>query len=138
MADRRKMKIQAFSVFVDDQQRALEFYTEKLGFRTAADIPLGEHRWLTVVDPADPQGTQISLEPKDHPAVRPFTDALTEDGIPFCVFGVDDVHHEFERLSGAGVVFTQPPMDHGPVITAVLDDTVGNLVQLAQYVETSA
>lgn len=127
------MKIQAFSVFVDDQQRALEFYTKKLGFAVAADIPLGEYRWLTVVDPADPQGTQISLEPNDHPAVAPFTTALEADGIPFCVFGVDDVQAEYERLSALGVHFTQQPMAQGPVITAVLDDTVGNLVQIAAY-----
>ncbi|RZI96240.1 MAG: VOC family protein [Microbacterium sp.] len=132
------MKIKAFTVFVDDQQRALDFYTEKLGFHVAADIPLGEHRWLTLVDPSDPQGTQISLEPKDHPAVPPFTDALVEDGIPFCVFGVADVQQEYDRLTAGGVVFTQAPMDHGPVITAVLDDTVGNLIQLAEYRESVA
>ncbi|MDE0546142.1 VOC family protein [Microbacterium sp. C7(2022)] len=132
------MKIQTFSVFVDDQQRALEFYTEKLGFQVAADLPLGEHRWLTVVDPAVPDGTQISLEPKDHPAVTPFTDALAEDGIPFCMFGVDDVQAEYERLTGLGVTFTQPPMNHGPVTTAVLDDTVGNLVQIAAFAPPAA
>jgi catechol 2,3-dioxygenase-like lactoylglutathione lyase family enzyme len=125
------MRIQAFSIFVDDQQRALEFYTRQLGFAVAADIPMGEHRWLTVVDPDDPEGTQVSLEPKDHPAVGPFTRALGEDGIPFCTFGVDDVHAEYERLGGAGVTFTQQPLDHGPVTTAVLDDTVGNLIQIA-------
>jgi catechol 2,3-dioxygenase-like lactoylglutathione lyase family enzyme len=130
------MKIQAFSVFVDDQQRALDFYTEQLGFHVAADVPMGEHRWVTVVDPADPHGTQISLEPKDHPAVTPFTDALAEDGIPFCVLGVDDVQREYDRLTAAGVTFTQAPMNHGPVITAVFDDTVGNLIQLAQYTGT--
>jgi len=127
------MKIQTVSVFVDDQQRALEFYTEKLGFAVAADVPMGEFRWLTVVDPAAPEGTQLSLEPKAHPAVPPFTDALLEDGIPFFVLGVDDVQAEYERLQGLGVEFTQPPIDHGPVTTAVLSDTVGNLLQIAAF-----
>lgn len=127
------MKIQAFSVFVDDQQRALKFYTQKLGFAVAADVPLGEHRWLTVVDPAHPHGTQVSLEPNDHLAVAPFTEALVSDGIPFCSFGVDDVQAEYERLTALGVQFTQQPLTQGPVTTAVLDDTVGNLIQLAAY-----
>ncbi len=125
------MKIQTVSVFVDDQQRALEFYTEKLGFAVAADVPMGEFRWLTVVDPAAPEGTQLSLEPKAHPAVPRFTDALLEDGIPFFVLGVDDVQAEYERLQGIGVEFTQAPIDHGPVTTAVFSDTVGNLLQIA-------
>ncbi|WP_203136918.1 VOC family protein [Microbacterium sp. JZ31] len=129
------MKIQAFSVFVDDQQRALEFYTEKLGFAVAADIPMGEHRWLTVVDPAAPKGTQISLEPNDHPAVPPFTEALASDGIPFCTFGVDDVQAEYARLRDLGVRFTQQPLAQGPMTTAVLDDTVGNLIQIAAFAE---
>ncbi len=127
------MKIQTVSVFVDDQQRALEFYAEKLGFAVAADVPMGEFRWLTVVDPAAPEGTQLSLEPKAHPAVPPFTDALLEDGIPFFVLGVDDVQAEYERLQGVGVEFTQPPIDHGPVTTAVFSDTVGNLLQIAAF-----
>ena len=127
------MKIQTVSVFVDDQQRALEFYTEKLGFTVAADVPMGEFRWLTVVDPAASEGTQLSLEPKGHPAVSPFTDALLEDGYPYYVLGVDDVPAEYERLQGLGVEFTQAPIDHGPVVTAVFSDTVGNLLQLAAY-----
>lgn len=128
------MKLQTVSIFVDDQQRALDFYTSHLGFRVAADIPMGEHRWLTVVAPDSPDGTQISLEPKDHPAVTPFTDALAADGIPFCVLAVDDVQAEHDRLAGLGVTFTQPPTAMGPVIVAVLDDTCGNLLQLAQFV----
>ncbi len=127
------MKIQAVSIFVDDQQRALDFYTGPLGFAVAADVPMGEHRWLTVVDPERPDGTQISLEPKDHPAVAPFTGALVGDGIPWCAFGVDDVQAEHDRLAALGVAFTQPPTDLGPVTIAVLDDTCGNLIQLAQY-----
>jgi catechol 2,3-dioxygenase-like lactoylglutathione lyase family enzyme len=128
------MKLEAVSIFVDDQQRAVDFYTQQLGFTVSADIPMGEHRWLTVVDPERPRGTQISLEPKGHPAVAPFTDALAADGIPFCVLGVADVRAEHERLTALGVIFTQPPTDMGPVIVAVLDDTVGNLLQLAQLV----
>lgn len=128
------MRLQTVSIFVDDQQRALDFYTSRLGFAVAADVPLGEHRWLTVVDPERPDGTQLSLEPKAHPAVEPFTDALVADGIPFCMLGVDDVQAEFERLVELGETFTQPPTAMGPVIIAVLDDTCGNLLQLAQFV----
>ncbi|GAA1519478.1 catechol 2,3-dioxygenase-like lactoylglutathione lyase family enzyme [Agromyces terreus] len=127
------MKLQTVSIFVDDQQRAADFYTTKLGFEIAADVPMGEHRWLTVVEHGRPDGTQISLEPKGHPAAAPFTEALVADGIPFCVLGVDDVQAEYDRLTGLGVDFTQPPTDLGPVIIAVLDDTCGNLLQLAQF-----
>jgi catechol 2,3-dioxygenase-like lactoylglutathione lyase family enzyme len=129
------MRLQTVSIFVDDQQRAVDFYTGHLGFRVAADVPLGEHRWITVVPADAPDGTQLSLEPKDHPAVRPFTDAITGDGIPYLVLGVDDVQAEYDRLSAAGVAFPQPPTAMGPVIVAVLDDTVGNLLQLAQPVQ---
>ncbi|WP_104179202.1 VOC family protein [Arthrobacter sp. B0490] len=128
------MKLEAVSIFVDDQQRAVDFYTGRLGFAVSADIPMGEHRWLTVIDPDRPEAPQISLEPKGHPAVAPFTEALIADGIPFCVLGVDDVRAEYDRLSALGVTFTQPPTEMGPVIVAVLDDTVGNLLQLAQSV----
>ncbi|GEP48068.1 VOC family protein [Microbacterium saccharophilum] len=127
------MKLQTVSIFVDDQQRALEFYTEKLGFTVAADVPLGEHRWLTVVDPDRPDATEISLEPKSHPAAVAFADALAADGIPMCVLGVDDIHATHERLSALGVAFTQPPTPLGPVTVAVLDDTCGNLLQIAQF-----
>ena len=126
------MKLQTVSIFVDDQQRAAEFYTNILGFDVAADIPMGEHRWLTVVDPERPDGTQLSLEPKAHPAVPPFTDALIADGIPFCTLGVEDIAAEHDRLVGLGVTFTQPPTPMGPVTVAVLDDTCGNLLQIAQ------
>jgi catechol 2,3-dioxygenase-like lactoylglutathione lyase family enzyme len=126
------IRLQTVSVFVDDQQRALEFYTGVLGFQVAADVPLGEFRWLTVVSPDQPAGTQLSLEPKNHAAVPPFTAALSADGIPFLQLGVDDVQAEYERLTGEGVTFTMPPTPMGPVIVAVLDDTCGNLLQLAQ------
>ncbi|GAA3000346.1 VOC family protein [Streptosporangium longisporum] len=125
------MRIHLSSVFVDDQDKALRFYTDVLGFVKKTEVPLGEHRWLTVVSPDDPDGTELVLEPSDHPAVRPFKTALVEDGIPVTSFAVDDVHAEFERLRGLGVRFTQEPLDMGPVTTAVLDDTCGNLVQIA-------
>jgi catechol 2,3-dioxygenase-like lactoylglutathione lyase family enzyme len=126
------MKIVVTSVFVDDQRKALQFYTEKLGFLKKNDVPLGEASWLTVVSRNEPDGVELLLEPDSHPAVGPFKRALVEDGIPYASFGVDDVQSEYERLSRAGVVFTQPPVAMGPVTTAVLDDTCGNLIQLAQ------
>lgn len=126
------MKLQTISIFVDDQQQALDFYTGTLGFEVTADVPLGEHRWLTVRLGDSDDATEVSLEPKGHPAVAPFTDALTADGIPWCVLGVDDIDAEHERLTALGVTFTQPPTDVGPVVVAVLDDTCGNLLQLAQ------
>jgi catechol 2,3-dioxygenase-like lactoylglutathione lyase family enzyme len=116
---------------VDDQAKALRFYTEVLGFVKKNEIPLGEHSWLTVVSPEDPDGTELSLEPDEHPAARPFKDALVADGIPFTSFAVDDVAADYERLTGRGVRFTQPPTNVGPVTTAVFDDTCGNLIQLA-------
>ena len=125
------MKINVMSVMVDDQAKALHFYTEVLGFVKKHEIPLGEHSWITVVSPEDPVGTQLSLEPDDHPAARPFKQALVEDGIPFTSFAVDDVAVEHERLLGRGVRFTQPPTNMGPVTTAVFDDTCGNLIQIA-------
>jgi catechol 2,3-dioxygenase-like lactoylglutathione lyase family enzyme len=126
------MRIILSSVFVDDQDKALTFYTTKLGFVKKTEIPLGEARWLTVVAPDDRDGTELVLEPDSHPAVGPFKSALVQDGIPFTSFAVDDVHAEYERLRAAGVVFTHPPVKMGPVTTAVLEDTCGNLIQLAQ------
>jgi catechol 2,3-dioxygenase-like lactoylglutathione lyase family enzyme len=125
------MRITLASVLVDDQDRALAFYTNVLGFRKKNDIPMGEHRWLTVVSPEEPNGVELVLEPDAHPAARPFKQALAEDGIPFTSFSVQDVHAEYERLSAAGVRFTQRPMDAGPVTVAVFDDTCGNLIQIA-------
>jgi catechol 2,3-dioxygenase-like lactoylglutathione lyase family enzyme len=126
------MRINLTSVLVDDQDKALRFYTEVLGFEKKTEVPLGEHRWLTVVAPDDPDGVELVLEPDSHPAVRPFKAALVDDGIPFTSFAVDDVEREFHRLSAAGVRFTQPPTEMGPVTTAVLDDTCGNLIQIAE------
>lgn len=126
------MRINVTSVFVDDQQRALRFYTEVLGFQKKTDVPVGEFAWLTVVSPEEPDGVELLLEPDNHPAVKPFRDALFEDGIPVTSFAVDDVRAEHERLSAKGVRFLQPPVDHGSVVTAVLDDTCGNLIQISE------
>ena len=125
------MRINLASVLVDDQDKALRFYTEVMGFVKKTEVPLGEHRWLTVVSPEEPDGVELVLEPDEHPAVRPFKAALVADGIPFTSFAVADVHAEFDRLKGLGVTFTQEPAAMGPVTTAVLDDTCGNLIQIA-------
>jgi catechol 2,3-dioxygenase-like lactoylglutathione lyase family enzyme len=131
------MKITLTSILVDDQTKALAFYTEVLGLQKKADVPLGEHRWLTVVSPAAPDGVELVLEPDAHPAAQQFKAALMEDGIPFTSFSVDDVHREHERLLARGVRFTQPPTSMGPVVTAVLDDTCGNLIQIAAPTTTT-
>ena len=129
------MRIVVTSVLVDDQDKALRFYTDVLGFIKKTEVPLGVHRWLTVVSPDDPDGVELLLEPDEHPAARPFKRALVEDGIPFASFAVKDVNAEYTRLVGAGVRFTQPPVDLGPVTTAVFDDTCGNLIQMAERKE---
>jgi len=126
------MKIVVTSVFVDDQEKAVQFYTNVLGFTKKHDVPLGQNmRWLTVVSPGEPNGVELLLEPANHPAVAPFRDALVGDGIPWTSFGVDDIDAEHARLSKLGVRFTQPPTQMGPVTTAVFDDTCGNLIQIA-------
>jgi catechol 2,3-dioxygenase-like lactoylglutathione lyase family enzyme len=125
------VRITLTSVLVDDQEKALRFYTDVLGFVKKNDIPMGEHRWLTVVSPEEPDGVELVLEPGEHPAVGPFKDALVADGIPFTSFAVADVQQEYDRLTGLGVTFTQKPVAMGPVTTAVLDDTCGNLIQIA-------
>lgn len=123
-------RIYITSVFVDDQEKALRFYTEVLGFTKKTDMPAGEARWLTVASPDDPDGTELLLEPDSHPAVKPFKAALVDDGIPFTSFSTPDVRTEHKRLTDLGVTFTQEPADLGPVTMAVLDDTCGNLIQL--------
>ncbi|WP_084966028.1 VOC family protein [Thermoactinospora rubra] len=126
------MRINVTSVLVDDQDKALRFYTEVLGFQKKTDIPLGGGaRWLTVVSPENPDGVELLLEPDGHPAAGPFKRALVEDGIPFTSFAVDDVQAEYERLRGLGVRFVQEPVEMGDVTTAVFDDTCGNLLQIA-------
>jgi catechol 2,3-dioxygenase-like lactoylglutathione lyase family enzyme len=124
------MKIYLTHVFVDDQEKAHRFYTDVLGFQTKDDVPVGTDRWLTVVSPLDPEGAELLLEPDSHPAVRPFKDALAADGIPAASFQVTDVAAEFERLQRLGVKFTQEPVEMGPVVIAVFDDTCGNLIQI--------
>ena len=124
-------RIYITSVFVDDQAAALDFYTRVLGFTLKNDIPLGEARWLTVTSPDD-DGVELLLEPAGHPAVGPYREALMTDGIPLASFEVTYLDAEAERLKGLGVRFTQEPLEMGPVKTAVIDDTCGNLVQLVQ------
>ncbi len=125
------MRINLHSMMVDDQDKALRFYTEMLGFEVKHDIPMGEFRWITLVSPEEPNGTELVLEPDQHPAAKPFKQALVADGIPFTSFAVEDVQAEYDRLTAQGVRFTQQPTDMGPVTTAVLDDTCGNLIQIA-------
>lgn len=124
------MNITLTSVFVDDQQAALAFYTDVLGFQLKHNTPIGEFSWTTVVSPNSPDGPELLLEPSDHPAVKPYRDALIEDGIPLAQFGVDDVHAEHERLTGLGVTFTQEPTELDGAVTAVFDDTCGNLIMI--------
>ncbi|MCW1249218.1 VOC family protein [Acaricomes phytoseiuli] len=127
------MLINLSSVYVDDQERALNFYTDTLGFLKKTDVSAGEHRWLTVVSPEAPDGTELVLEPDAHPAAKTFKATLFADGIPLTAFAVEDVRAEYERLRELGVRFAQEPKDLGPVTTAILDDTCGNLIQLSQY-----
>lgn len=124
------MRINLTTVYVDDQRAALAFYVDVLGFEKRRDVPIGDASWLTVVSPESPDGPELLLEPAGHPAVKPYRDALVADGIPLAQFAVDDVEAEYARLTGLGVVFTQPPTDIGPAVFAVLDDTCGNLIQL--------
>lgn len=124
------MQIKLTSIFVDDQRAALAFYTDVLGFTKHHDIPLGEDAWLTVVSPEAPDGPQLLLEPAKHPAVKPYRDALAEEGIPLAQFAVEDVEAEHARLTEKGVVFTQTPTDIGTAVIAVFDDTCGNLIQI--------
>jgi catechol 2,3-dioxygenase-like lactoylglutathione lyase family enzyme len=126
------LKITVTSVLVDDQDKALAFYRDVLGFELKHDLPLGEYRWLTLTAPGDGAGVELLLEPDAHPAAKPWKAALVADGIPCTMFGVDDVRAEHGRLSAAGVRFTQPPTPMGNVTTAVFDDTCGNLIQIVQ------
>lgn len=125
------MKIKLCSIFVDDQQKALDFYTGKLGFLPGQDIPMGEFRWLTVTSP-EGGDAELVLEPNANPAARTYQAALREQGIPVTAFEVDDIAAEFERLSGLGVEFPTEPMSAGPVSIAVFADTCGNLIQIYQ------
>ncbi|MCP8883827.1 VOC family protein [Devosia sp. XJ19-1] len=127
------MKIYVTSVFVDNQAKALAFYRDLLGFQVKHDIDMGGgNRWLTVVSPEAPEGTELLLEPSGHPAVGPYKAALVTDGIPAASFMVEDMDAEVARLKGKGVQFTVEPMDAGTVLMAVFDDTCGNLIQIVQ------
>jgi catechol 2,3-dioxygenase-like lactoylglutathione lyase family enzyme len=132
------MRINLTSVLVDDQAKALTFYTDILGFVKKTDFPVGEARWLTVVSPESPDGPELVLEPDSHPAAKPFKEALVADGIPYTSFAVDDATAEFDRLRSKGVRFTQEPLSMGPMTSAVLDDTCGNLIQIASMNEAAA
>jgi catechol 2,3-dioxygenase-like lactoylglutathione lyase family enzyme len=126
------MRINLTSVLVDDQAKALKFYTEVLAFVKKIEMPMGEFKWLTVVSPDEPDGTQLLLEPDAHPAAKPFKKALFDDGIPATSFAVDDIQKEYERMSRLGVVFSMKPTKTGPVTVAVFDDTCGNRIQIVQ------
>ncbi len=126
------MKIKLTSVFVDDQEKAHQFYTAVLGFVTKRDIPVGEFRWLTVVSPDELAGVELLLEPNANPAAQTYQRALHEQGIAAASFFVDDLQKEFERLKALGVAFTMAPTQAGPVMMAVFDDTCGNLIQINQ------
>lgn len=127
------MRIKLSSLLVNDQQEALDFYTNVLGFEPREDIPLGEFRWLTVAS-RDGSGAELSLEPNANPAAKAYQEAMFAQGIPLAAFEVDDLSRHFERLSALGVEFTTEPTDAGPVIVAIFADTCGNLVQLYQAV----
>lgn len=126
------MRIDVTSLLVDDQTKALAFYTHILGFQKKRDIPLGEDSWLTVVSPDRPDGVELLLEPTRFGPAQTFQKALYDAGIPLTVFAVDDVQRDYERLLELGVVFSVPPTQMGPVRLAVFDDTCGNRIQLAQ------
>jgi catechol 2,3-dioxygenase-like lactoylglutathione lyase family enzyme len=125
-----KARIHVTSVFVDDQAKALAFYTGKLGFVPKNDVPLGEYRWLTVVGADAPDGVELLLEPDENPAAQAYKKALAEQGIPAASFAVDDVEEAYRELQADGVTFIQTPTPMGPVVGVVLDDTCGNLIQL--------
>jgi len=130
------MKIKLASVIVDDQDRALKFYTKVLGFVKKRDIPVGKFRWLTVVSPDEPECTELLLEPNDNLAAKTYQQTIYEQGIPLTAFAVDDIKKEFERMTKLGVKFAMEPTKTGPVIQAVFDDTCGNLIQIYQASET--
>jgi catechol 2,3-dioxygenase-like lactoylglutathione lyase family enzyme len=128
------MKVTLSSVMVDDQDRAERFYTDVLGFVKRQDIPMGQFRWLTVASPEGPQGVELALEPNNHPAAKVFQKALFDDGIPATAFESVDLRGEHARLSALGVAFRGAPAQQGPVMTAMFDDTCGNLIQLYQVI----
>jgi catechol 2,3-dioxygenase-like lactoylglutathione lyase family enzyme len=126
------VRIKLTSIMVDDQEKAVRFYTDVLGFKKKHDIPVGEYRWITVVSAEGPNDVELALEPNANPAGKTFQEAMFGQGIPLAAFEVDDLAREFDRLSTKGVVFTRKPAAAGPVIIAVMADTCGNLIQLYQ------
>lgn len=126
------MKIIVTSIFVEDQDKALKFYTETLGFVKKEDVPMGESRWITLVSLDEEDGTELLLEPNDHPAAREYQKKISADGIPATMFGVEDVRKEYQRLAGHGVKFTMAPTEMGDITMAIFDDTCGNLIQIMQ------
>lgn len=126
------MRIKLTSIMVDDQSKALTFYTDVLGFRKKHDIPVGEYKWLTVVSPEGPDDLELVLEPNANPAGKAFQDAMFAQGIPIAAFEVDDIGAEYARLKGQGVAFTREPTPMGPVTIAVFADSCGNLIQIYQ------
>ncbi|EGG36691.1 VOC family protein [Paenibacillus sp. HGF5] len=126
------MKIIVTSIFVQDQDRAVEFYSEKLGFVIKEDVPVGEFRWITLVSPDVQDGTELLLEPNEHPAAKEYQKKIFAEGIPATMFGVEDIRKEYERLRGKGVKFTMEPTKMGELTIAVFDDTCGNLIQIVQ------
>ena len=126
------MKIKLTNVFVDDQDKALKFYTEVLGFVKKKDFPVGDFKWLTVASPEEPGGPELLLEPNNNPAAKTFQKALFQQGIPAASFAVEDIQQEYERMKKLGAVFTMEPTQTGPTTVAVFDDTCGNLIQLFQ------
>lgn len=129
----RYMKIIVTSLFVDDQDKALEFYTKTLGFVKKHDVPAGEFRWITLVSPDNQDGTELVLEPNDNPAAKDYQEKLVEQGIPATMFGVSDVQNEYKRLLKHGVKFTMEPTKMGDITIAVFDDTCGNLIQIIEH-----
>lgn len=126
------MKIKLTSIIVDDQDKALKFYTEVLGFVKSKEIPVGEFKWLTVVSPEGHPDVELSLEPNANPAAKTFQEALFKQGIPLTAFEVTDIQEEFQRLKAHGVMFSQQPVKTGPLIVAIFSDTCGNLIQIYQ------
>lgn len=126
------MKIIVTSIFVDDQDKALEFYTKTLGFQVKHDVPSGEFRWIALVSPEDQDGTELILEPNNHPAAKEYQQKLFADGIPVTMFGVENINEEYDRLSNLGVEFKMKPTNVGQVTIAIFNDTCGNLIQIAQ------
>lgn len=126
------MKIIVTSLFVEDQDKALAFYSEKLGFVKKEDVPVGEYRWITLVSPDDQDGTELLLEPNAHPAAKEYQQKISAEGIPATMFGVPDIHKEYRRLLDEGVKFTMEPTKMGDITIAVFDDTCGNLIQIVE------